>query len=234
MPVIAVAYMCRLNPHSIILLMCRFMLISVSLQCFTLLETWDYGIFRGEQKDIPCLSGTHTLRRHILPDQAKLQKRYLWYFICSFILPFCSHHAGLYLLVDWLLKKGLYSLRVPGEVSALYELSQHWTVGNKIFLQWLSISNTAHTGCKNILCCLKMSVPISLSRGWHIFPINWMENSFCLISNPFWYHHFQGSAQAWTLLGSCFFLRSYQRGREKENGKTMKQERQWSAPFWKN
>lgn len=97
MLMIAVAYTYRLNPHSVIPLVCIFTLVSLSPQCFTLPETWDYILFRGEQKDIPCLSGMHRLKRHILPDQGTLQKRYSWYFICSFALLFYSHHAGVIL-----------------------------------------------------------------------------------------------------------------------------------------
>lgn len=74
MLMIAVAYTYRLNPHSVIPLVCIFMFVSLSPQCFTLPESWDYILFRGEQKDIPCLSGMHSLKRHISPDQDTLQK----------------------------------------------------------------------------------------------------------------------------------------------------------------
>lgn len=156
---IAVVYMCRLNPHGLIPLVCIFMLISLSPQCFTLRETWDYVLFRGEQKDIPCLSGMHSLKRHVLPDQAKLQKWYSWVFFCSFALLFYSHHAGVILagrLIAW--KMAIFSKShrwSMSSVRALSTLDAFSAAGYKILLQWLSIPNTAHIACKNILCCSK-------------------------------------------------------------------------------
>lgn len=67
MPVTALAYRRRLNPHAVIPLVSIFMLVSLSRQCFTLLETWDYN-FQRKEKTISHLNVINSLKRHILQD----------------------------------------------------------------------------------------------------------------------------------------------------------------------
>jgi len=74
MPRTAVAYMCRINPHgnssSIHIYACITLTTVLHL-------TRDLGLYSFQRAKKYSLSGVHSLKRYILPDQAKLQKWYL-------------------------------------------------------------------------------------------------------------------------------------------------------------
>lgn len=99
MPTLAVAYRCRLSPHSVILLVCMCMLIFLFTQCFTLPGIWDLFVF------FVCLFSPRRKQENVLhPRQMQSRKNFfsrsgqvvemmLIVSRCGFILSFHSHDA---------------------------------------------------------------------------------------------------------------------------------------------